>query len=67
VREAGILNFRCKVRETPDRFSLLIDDVQPTEPLVFIFARPQRRIARPQFCNLVLRIPVIERGFDCLR
>ena len=52
------------IGEAPDSLLLIADDVEPTEPLVFICTGPNRRVLGPEFFNFSARVPVVERSFD---
>ena len=67
MRESCVLNLGGKICEAPDCLLLFVDNVQPAQPLVFIFLGPERRLARPELFNLAIRLPIIERSFNCLR
>src|ERR1700674_3969174 len=41
---------------------LVVDDVQPAEPVLLVAAGPQRRIAFPQTLDLAVDAPVVEGG-----
>ena len=60
-------NFSREVRETTISLLLLFDDVQPTEPLVFVTAGPEGCVTRPQPLDFAICLPIIERSFNSLR
>jgi hypothetical protein len=43
--------------------ALAVGHLEPVEPLRFVLARPERRIAGPQVPHLVAGLPVGQRGF----
>ena len=43
---------------------LLVDDVEPAEPLVLVVARPQRGVAGPQPTHLAGAPPILERALE---
>src|SRR5215472_4672577 len=45
---------------------LIFSDVFPSQPLVFIVAGPERSIALPQAGDLVVVLPIFQRGIDSL-
>ena len=67
MRESCVLNLGGEICEAADRLLLFVDNVQPAQPLVFIFLGPERRIARPETIDSAIRLPIIDRSFNCLR
>jgi hypothetical protein len=63
VGESGVPDFRGKVREPPICLALLVNNVEPAKPLVFVFTCPQRSVARPKPRDLPICLPIIERRF----
>lgn len=66
MSEAFISNFSSKISESGDRFLLLMNNVQPGQPLFFAVVGPERRIARPQSLGLLIVLPIGERNFNCV-
>ena len=52
-----------KIFELGDAVKLGVDDAQPAEPLVFVGARPQRRVARPESADAAVLAPSLELFF----
>src|SRR6266436_2882793 len=66
LSEAFISNFSGKIPESCDGLLLLVNNIEPAQPLIFTFIRPERRIARPQSLGLLIVLPIGECGFNCL-
>ena len=66
MSEAFISNFSGKIPEARDCLLLLVNNVEPAQPLIFTAVRPKRRLARPQSFGLLIFLPIGERGFNCL-
>src|ERR1700747_1872991 len=62
--EFGLLHIGRNFFEDLELGKLLFGDIQPAQPLPFVAARPDRRIAPPQAPNLLVPIPVIKRSLD---
>ena len=66
MSEAHISNFSGKIPESCDCLLLLVNNIEPAQPLIFTVIRPERRIARPQSFGLLIVLPIGECGFDRL-
>jgi hypothetical protein len=66
MSEPGISNFSGKISEACDCLLLLVHNVEPAQPFLFTGICPERRIARPQSLGLLIVLPIVERGFNCL-
>ena len=64
--EPGALDVIGEVLEMRDPLQLLVDDVQPTEPVGLVRLGPQRGVGGPQPPDLALLAPVLEGRLDVL-
>jgi len=66
MSEAFVANFSGKIPESCDCLLLLVNNIEPAQPLIFTVIRPKRRIARPQSLSLLIVLPIGECSFNCL-
>ncbi len=64
ILEAGTLYVVGEVLEMPDPLQLLVDDIEPTEPVGFVRLCPQRGVRGPKPPDLAFLTPVLERTLD---
>ena len=62
--EPSQLYFFCKFLQSIVLRDLLVDNIEPSQPLRLVFAGPQTRIAIPQSLHFPTRLPVGNRCFD---
>ena len=62
LKAAG-LHFLRELRQLIVLRDLLIDDIEPAQPVGFVAAGPERGIALPQTLHLAARLPIGDRGF----
>jgi hypothetical protein len=66
MSEFRVSNFSGKIPEPSDCLLLLVNNIEPAQPLIFTAVRPERRIACPQSFSLLIVLPIGERDFNCL-
>src|SRR5205814_9452291 len=57
MSEAFVANFSGKIPESCDGPLLLVNNIEPPQPLIFTVIRPERRIACPKSFGFLIVLP----------